>query len=248
MSLAGELRKIASRLDTPGVAEARRLRVPLEMYHFFQRIKAEFPIHTVLDVGANTGQFSRWCARCFPEAAIHAFEPLPACQEELKKTAAKFPKIKLQPCALGPQSGQVEMFENDYKPSSSLLPMKDRHRELWPKTANAKKVSVRVEKLDDIAKRESFAKDTFLKLDVQGYELHVLAGAQEVLKQTAVVMTEVLFEPLYEGQAEFRSLLNYFAERGFRFTEFVEERRLSPHGKLIYADAAFVRETSRPRS
>jgi FkbM family methyltransferase len=242
MSLAKELRKFADRLDTPGAVEARRLRVPLDLFRCFERIKSDFAIHTILDVGANRGEFARYCADCFPEAAIHCFEPLPACQPPLQALAAKRPQIQLHHVALGEQAGQVEMFENEFSDSSSLLPMQERHRELWPKTANTRKIQVPMETLDRVADKAWFATPVFLKLDVQGFELHVLRGASAVLRQTAVVMMEVLFEPLYEGQADFRTLLNFMSERNFRFVEFADERRLPPLAKLIYADAIFVNE------
>ena len=242
MSLAKELRKLADRLDTPGAAAARRLRVPLNFYRCFERLKHDFAIRTVLDVGANRGEFARFAAVCFPGAAVHCFEPLPGCQPLLQALAARRPQIKLHPCALGDTSGAAEMFENDYSPSSSLLPLQDRHRELWPKTIGAKKIAIALDTLDAVMAREQAASPFFLKLDVQGFELSVLRGAATTLRQTAAVMAEVLFEPLYAGQTNYLELLNFMAERGFRFVEFADERRLPPLGKLIYADAVFVRE------
>jgi FkbM family methyltransferase len=242
MSLAKELRKLADRFDTPGATAARRLRVPLDLFRCFERIKSDFAIRTVLDVGANRGEFARYCADCFPNANIHCFEPLSGCQPSLQALAAQHSRIRLHPVALGESRGQVEMFENDYSPSSSLLPMQDRHRELWPKTVGTKKIQVPMETLDRVAEQAQFPAAIFLKLDVQGFELHVLRGAGAVLQRTTVVQMEVLFEPLYEGQADFRTLLNFMAERGFRFVEFADERRLPPLGKLIYADAIFVNE------
>jgi hypothetical protein len=133
------------------------------------------------------------------------------------------------------------MFQNDYAPSSSLLPMEERHKELWPKTVNAKKISVPLDTLDNVAARLAARGPVFIKLDVQGFELHVLRGATRTLQDVAVVMTEVLFENLYTGQADFRTLANFLAEHGFRFLEFSEERRLAPLGRLVYADAVFVK-------
>jgi len=245
MSLAKELRKIADRLDTPGVAAARRLRVPLDRYRLFARIKDGFAVKTILDVGANRGEFARISADCFPDAMVHAFEPLPCCQPLLQAVATNRPRIRIHPLALGETTGTVDMYENDYAPSSSILPMQDRHRELWPKTVNSNKIQVAMETLDHLASRVSFEAACFLKMDVQGFELSVLRGATEVLRSTAVVMAEVLFEPLYEGQADFRMLLNFLAERGFRFVEFADERHLPPLGSLVYADAVFVNEALR---
>ena len=246
MSLAKELRKLADRLDTPGAAAARRLRVPLDLYRCFERIKNDFTIRTVLDVGANRGEFARIASDCFPGAAVHCFEPLPVCQPLLQAQAAERPQIKLHACALGETSGTAEMFENDYSPSSSLLPMQDRHRELWPKTAGAKKITIAIDTLDAVVARNEMAAPVFLKLDVQGFELSVLRGATMALRQTAAVLTEVLFEPLYAGQMDYRELLNFMAERGFRFVEFAAERRLPPLGKMVYSDAIFVNERLSP--
>lgn len=241
MSLASELRKVADRLEVPGFREARRRRVPLDHFRLFERVKNLTDLRTVLDVGANKGAFSRWAAQCFPKADIHAFEPLTPCQTPLGKVAAEFAKVKIHQLALGDSIGTVEMFQNDYTPSSSLLPMEERHKELWPKTAGAKKISVPLETLDNVTARLGVRGPAFLKLDVQGFELHVLRGATRTLNDVAVVMSEVLFENLYAGQADFGTLVAFLGGRGFRFLEFAEERRLPPLGRLVYADAVFVK-------
>jgi len=242
MSLASELRKCADRLDVPGFAEARRLRVPLDLHRLFARVRALTDIQTVFDVGANRGQFARAAAVCFPGAVVHAFEPLAVCQEQLRQVAAGRPQVQIHPLALGDSTGMVEMFQNDYAPSSSLLPMEERHKELWPHTTGTKKISVSLDTLDNLAARLGAHGPAFLKLDVQGFELHVLRGAANTLRETAVVMSEVLFENLYAGQTDFRALANLLSEHGFRFLEFAEERRLPPLGRLVYADAVFVKE------
>ncbi|MBI3881373.1 MAG: FkbM family methyltransferase [Verrucomicrobia bacterium] len=242
MSLAKKLRKVADRLDNPVAVEARRLKLPLDLFELFERIKALTPVRTVFDVGANSGQFSRACALRLPGAVIHAFEPLAVCQEGLRKVAVEFSQIKVHQLALGESAGTVEMFQNDFNAASSLLPMGDRHRELWPHTVNTTKISVPLDTLDAAAARLGAQGPAFLKLDVQGFELHVLRGATNTLRDTAVVMMEVLFENLYEGQADFRTLLNFMAEHGFRFLEFADERRWQPLNQVVYADAVFVKQ------
>ncbi len=239
--IARKLRKAADLLETPGAWEARRRRIPLNLYRFFGRVEARGPIRTVLDIGANRGEFARYCSECFPHAAIHAFEPLPACQGALQRVAAANPRIRVHALAVGDRSGEIEMFENDYDPSSSVLPMMDRHRELWPKTAGSKKISVRMDTLDNVSGQIAIESPAFMKLDVQGFELHVLQGAHQVLPKVGTLMMEVLFEHLYEDQADFRRVLNFLAEQGFRFEELVDERRNPDNGSLLYADAAFTR-------
>ena len=107
MSLATELRKLADRLDAPGYAESRRLRVPYPLYRFFGRVQAWGAARTVLDVGANSGQFSRAAAQCFPGVTVHAFEPLAVCQPALRKVAERFPQVQIHPVALGERAGEM---------------------------------------------------------------------------------------------------------------------------------------------
>ena len=214
MSLAKELRKLADRLDAPGYSQSRRWRIPYPLYRFFGRVQAWGTVQTVLDVGANWGHFSRAAAQFFPNAIIHAFEPLTVCQPVLQKVAERFPKIQIHPTALGERAGTVEMFENEFPDSSSLLTMTERHKKLWPKTRNEKRITVPLQTLDGL--REQFGVGPhFLKMDVQGYELNVLLGAEETLKDTLVVFTEVLFDQFYEGQADFPAMLDFMRTRGF---------------------------------
>ena len=241
MSLAKELRKLADRIDAPGYADSRRMRVPYPLYRFFGRVQAWGAVRTVLDVGANSGQFSRAAAQCFPGVTVHAFEPLTVCQLALRKVAERFPQIQVHPVALGERAGEVTMNENEYPDSSSLLAMTERHKELWLKTRNEKRITVPMQTLD--AMREQLgAGPHFLKMDVQGYELNVLRGAEETLKATSVVFTEVLFDQFYEGQADFPAMLEFMRARGFRFVEFASERRMPPLDELAYADANLCEE------
>ncbi|MGB0579777.1 MAG: FkbM family methyltransferase [Limisphaerales bacterium] len=245
MSFAGELRRIAERLDTPDARPARRMRIPLPLYRMFNRIRLLTPVNTILDVGANIGEFSEWVAKFWPEAKIHAFEPLPCCLSPLQQVAARHPQVSIHEFALGEKSGEAEMFENEFSPSSSLLPMTDRHREIWPKTAKDKPVNVPIRTLDAFVEENQLSTPTLLKLDVQGFEINVLRGASKALKNVAVILSEVQFDAFYEDQTDFLDLQILLKEHGFRFLEFADERRLNEEHRLVYADAVFVRHELR---
>ncbi len=135
------------------------------------------------------------------------------------------------------------MFENEYNESSSVLPMMDRHRQLWPFTQRSQPISVPMITLDAFTASLPLAEPLFLKIDVQGYELSVLEGATATLRKVAAAVMEVNFEPLYEGQADFSRLIELMARNDFRFIEFADEMRVPAGGRLIYADAVF--ETTR---
>jgi FkbM family methyltransferase len=243
MSVASRLRKLANRLDTPGAGWAEREHIPLKLYQLFERIKSNRRIGTILDVGANRGVFASRAARCFPGVPIHSFEPLPACRERLARLTAQYPHIQAHPTALGDHCGQIEMFENEFNESSSMLPMMDRHRQLWPFTERTQPVSVPMMTLDAFTESHPLTEPVFLKIDVQGYEMSVLKGAPATLRKVAVAVMEVNFELLYQGQAEFAELIALMARNDFRFIEFADEMRVPAGGRLIYADAVF--ETTR---
>jgi FkbM family methyltransferase len=236
--IARELRRFADRLEYPDRKRARALGIPVGAYSLFERVSRIADINGVLDIGANTGQFARWASAFFAGKPIHCFEPLPDCLAGLRSLAALNASLVIHPYALGESDAKQEMRLNDYSPSSSLLNMTERHHDLWPKTRNDRPIEIEVRRLDSFD--DQFREPLFMKLDVQGYELHVLRGGENALKKVAVLQLEVLFEPLYEGQTDLRTLMNFLAERGFSFVDFADERRLGAGRDLVYADALFV--------
>lgn len=203
-----------------------------------RRLNEVARFRTILDVGAHKGDFASWSRVCFPGAAVHCFEPLPACQPALQELSKQM-AVSIHPYAIGDRDGAIQLNKNDFAPASSVLPMLERHRELWPQTVNANPINVEMRTLDSFL--PLIDQPAFLKIDVQGYELHVIRGARQSLSKIAAIQAEVLFEPLYEGQADFRSVLNALGDAGFRFFEFVSVHRI-PEGRAIYGDAVFVAE------
>jgi FkbM family methyltransferase len=237
--LARKLRRYADAVEFADVRQARSKRVPASLYRFAQRLNKAARIRTVIDVGAHTGEFARWSSVCFPGAAVHCFEPLPSCQTHLEKLAQSERSITIHPIALGEADGKMSLQRCDFESSSSLLEMLDGHRALLPEGAGSTPIEVDVRQLDSF--REILTWPAFLKLDVQGYELHVLRGAQRALEMTAAIQTEILFERFYDGQADFRGLINALADARFRFVEFLHVHR-NEAGHLLYADGVFVAE------
>ena len=80
-----------------------------------------------------------------------------------------------------------------------------------------------------------------LKMDTQGYELHVLAGAEQTIRANniAVVYSEVLFVPLYKGQAYFPEVYEHLVSRGFGLVNFYDTH-YNDDGYLSWCDALFV--------
>ncbi len=199
---------------------------------------------TIIDVGANVGQFAVSAAKCFPEAMVHSYEPVPECYAELERTARRFPNICTSPLALGDTAGELNFHINSHTHSSSVLPLSENHKRAFPSAREVRTIPVRVSTLDLEYGAADLAGPVLLKIDVQGYEANVLAGAKKVLPSIDYVVVEVSFQPLY---AEERSLKDIFAFLDGFGLEFLQPVSFLPDpasGKYLQMDALFGRHSN----
>lgn len=135
-------------------------------------------VKTILDIGANTGQFATSIHQIFPEAMLYSFEPLLNCYEELVTNLKDVSRFQAFNLALGDLSGEVEMYHNKYSPSSSLLNMKELHKDSFPWTQEVQIQKVNIVRLDDLADDLEIYSPMLIKLDVQGFEDKVISGGK----------------------------------------------------------------------
>lgn len=132
------------------------------------------------------------------------------------------------------------MHRNDYSQSSSLLPMAELHKRAFPETRHSTPETVQVKRLDDVVADLRIERPALLKIDVQGFEAKVIAGATETLKLADVIIVETGVEALYEGQALFDDVYRMLYDRGFRYRG-NHNQLLSPDdGRVLQADAFFT--------
>ena len=200
------------------------------------------PIRTVLDVGANTGQFAHLARRLFPTSQIYSFEPLEDCFSEMRRAFRTDPLWRGYQCALGAVESEGLFHRSAYSPSSSVLAMADLHREAFPQTVGGRNEQVRIHRLDDILAGVELAPDVLVKLDVQGFEDRVLDGATSVLAKTQVVISEVSFDRLYHAQASFDDIYGRLRQAGFAFHGTWAQLLHPADGRILQADAIFLRD------
>ncbi len=178
---------LADVLASPGGWTAFRTWRPFSVscFRICRRLK-EFgiPFETIVDGGANIGQFARAAAESFPQAKVFSFEPLPEVVELLRRNLAGGPRFVVFEAALGRKDGTVDIHRNLYPHSSSVLPLHPEHNRVFPDMQNRSLSSLKVKlvKLDTALKNENIQKPMLLKLDVQGFELEALRGAPKVLR------------------------------------------------------------------
>jgi len=198
-------------------------------------------IRTVLDVGANTGQFASYIHRILPDAMVYAFEPLKDCYERLAETMKGAPNFKAFDFALGNEASEIEMHRSKYSPSSSILPMSELHKQAFPFTREEVLERVTVKRLDDIAGSLKIVDNLLVKIDVQGFEDRVVAGGPRTLQRAKVLIVETSFKSLYEGQPLFDSIYEKLKGMGFAHHGNFSQVLNPIDGSVLQADGIFIK-------
>ena len=198
-------------------------------------------LETILDIGANTGQFAKSMHELFPEARLYSFEPLKDCYEELLVQFKNVPQFQAFNVALGDETGIVEMHRSEYSPSSSLLSMNDLHKTSFPYTKKEILQKVDLVCLDDIASPLELRKPMLVKLDVQGYEDKVISGGKSVIGQADIVITELSVEQLYDGQPLFDEIYKIMTSMGFQYRGNYDQLCSPDDGRVLQVDGIFTK-------
>jgi FkbM family methyltransferase len=207
-----------------------------------------FGITCVLDVGANRGQYGALLREWGYRGRIVSFEPLAGDHAALTRRAAADPAWQVAPrMALGARDGEVEIAVSAESDMSSILPQSALLRQVSPSSAVVGKETVPLRRLDAVAGAYLRADDrVFLKIDTQGYEAEVLAGAGALLKRLAGIQLEISLIPLYEGEQAFRAAFDALVALGFEPYLLLPgyfERKLA---RQLQVDGVFMRPLANP--
>ena len=195
---------------------------------------------TLVDVGANEGDFLQAVHRLVAPERVIAVEPLANCQEVLRRRAAAYAKAEVFQVLLDEVPGAREILRtNNSRFSSVLPPVGDLAKSYVPTDSQVvEKIAVRSETLDNLIK-DFPGKIGLLKIDVQGFEASVLRGAQETLRRARAVLVEINYVQHYEGATGYRELFDMLHAAGFELRG-VSCPYCSPTGPM-WADAMFAK-------
>jgi FkbM family methyltransferase len=172
-------------------------------------------LDTVIDLGANRGQFALCVRRLYPRAGIYSFEPLAKPARKFRSVFKHDVGVRLFNLAIGAQAGEAVMHVSRWDVSSSLLPIGQAQRNNFPFTAETRQEKVSVARLSDCVGASLIVGKAMLKLDVQGFELTALEGCDDLIERFRYVYVEASFVELYSGQALATELIAYLFGKGF---------------------------------
>lgn len=160
------------------------------------------PVRTVLDVGANVGDWSLLAAAAFPAATIYALEIVPRTAATLRERTASVPRIKPFDLGLADHTGTMRVRYNPAATAHSTFTD-------YPHGWDGERIDARVMRGDEFLAREGIRDVDVVKLDVEGAEHLVLRGLGDVLGERRLrfvqfeygrvnVLTRFLLKDFYE--------------------------------------------------
>lgn len=190
----------------------------------------------VVDVGASTGGYGLRLRRNVGYTGpIRSYEPEAESFRQLAARAAGDDLWSVRKVALGRTRGTASLnvfpghedFNSLHTPTTfgaAHFPLKEMRAEQVP-----------VERLDDVLQQELPGARFMLKIDTQGHDLEVLAGADEVLRRTVVLQVEAPLRNVYEQAPKLAEYLDFFEQNDFLPTGMFTAAR-GPQAELVEVD------------
>jgi len=195
-------------------------------------------LRTVVDIGANRGQFALAARQFSPMARVYSFEPLPDPADKYRSVFHGDEMAVVNESAIGPIRELRSMHVSARDDSSSLLPIDGLQLEIFPETREVSTIRVDVAPLDSFLQPSDIIAPSLLKIDVQGFEYEVLSGCESLLEKFDLVYCECSFVELYSGQKLVPDVIQWLANRGY-LLKGIYNTHYDDEGEAIQADFLF---------
>lgn len=195
----------------------------------------------VVDIGANRGQFAQRLRATGFTGRILSVEPLPEEHTHLCQISAQDPDWTIAPrAAIGGDQGEITLYRYaDSSLSSALQPIGDSSG-----FADAIEVPTPLKTLDAlIAEHVTSDAKLFVKIDVQGLEMQVIAGGATTLGRASGVSVELALRRIYKDEPGYLEVLTALDAHGLvpvYFSHVTSKRRMRPEMQM---DAVLLRHT-----
>jgi FkbM family methyltransferase len=187
---------------------------------------------TVVDVGVAQGTAALY--RVFPDAKFLLIEPLEEFLPALEDLKVRLNDADYVIAAATAEEGEIELNVHADLHGSSI------YKEVDEPGVDGVPRRVRTAPLDVLCRELGGREPYLIKVDTQGAELEVLKGGSQVLKDTAAVVLEVSFFPVYGDAPEAHECIRFMAEQGFVIYDIFDLLFRPLDGALWQADIVFV--------
>jgi FkbM family methyltransferase len=202
-------------------------------------------IDRVIDVGANVGQYASALRASGYHGCILSVEPVAAACAELARAARDDPDWTVLPrTAVGARPGTLTINVSASSDMSSALPFTAEAQSAFDSDRVIAQEEVEVTTIDRLMAQKAGPNDrVFLKSDTQGYDLEVLRGASGSLERIVGVQIETSLCPIYVGQPQWRSIVDFLAPYRFDIHLVIPGYFSRAYGRLMEMDLVLFRAT-----
>jgi FkbM family methyltransferase len=186
------------------------------------------------DIGAYEGYWALDFQKVFPAATIYMFEAQFSKEDHLKKLCHTHPNFHYSMSLLGSQEGAPVHFEENETASQVTFAKSGRESQ-----------NRITETVNGLIKRKQYELPDFLKLDVQGYEIEILKGADLALSHAVFCLLEVSLIDLGEGSPLLIDVINFMDSKGFCSYDISQFIRRPYDQALWQIDLLFIKKDSK---
>jgi FkbM family methyltransferase len=213
----------------------------------WRRLAAMLQRHGItlaVDIGANIGQYGAALRASGYTGRMVSVEPLSTAHAELARAAGRDGNWIVAPrAAVGAAPGRLTINVSVSSDMSSALPFTPEAARAFDGDRTVAQESVPVTTVDALLAAHAAPDDrVFLKSDTQGYDLEVLRGAAGSLDRIVGLQIEASLCPIYEGQPDWRAIVDLLAPRGFAIHLVVPGYFSKRYGRLMEMDLVFFRD------
>ncbi|RNG28281.1 FkbM family methyltransferase [Streptomyces botrytidirepellens] len=217
--------------------------------HHVAGLLEKYQVNCVFDVGANAGQYGRRLRQLGYTGRIVSFEPTEEAFAKLEKAAKDDPEWWVFPFALGREEATQSMHVG-WATMNSLLGASDYGKERYRRFAKDRTEEIEIRRLDSVMDKALAGLTDprpYLKMDTQGYDLEVFAGAGDRIEEFVGLQSEVAVLRLYEGSPAMSEAIAAYEDSGFGITGMYPVTREDTTGRVVEFDCVMMRADAAPK-
>jgi len=198
-----------------------------------------FTPNHILDIGANRGLWTREALKFFPEARYTLVEPQDYLKAHIQDLLDGGAKIRWINAGASDRSGTLPFTITNSDGSCSFA-----YSEEQAGAAGFQQMSVPVKMVNEIAASVGGDLPEMVKIDAEGFDLRVLAGASDLLGKTDIFLVEAVLRGGGGYENTVAEVIEFMANAGYRLLDITDLNRSPKHGVLWLCELAFLRNGS----
>jgi FkbM family methyltransferase len=205
-----------------------------KMIQALRRFKSiNYNTNTIVDIGAASGYWSLSAKEIWPQCSYLLFEPLSERKGELNILVKQNPNFQFVPFAAGKGKSKIQFVISPDLDGSGIASSS---------TPEANIRTVDVSSIDLEVKSRGLKGPYIIKLDTHGFEVPILEGCSEILKDVSLFIIECYGFHIADNSLLFWEMCQYMDKLGYRLFDVVDVMNRPKDGAFWQCDAFFIRK------